>query len=196
VVDVHIAGLDEPIVTTANHPFWSEDQQTFVPASALGVGEQVRTLAGLAHVTSVTARGPPEAVYNLEVHGEHVYQVTSLGVLVHNACPGLHHFIPRSLGSLVPYGDDALTHFNRYRHTKLHKRLGEFLKDKTKVLPDGRTVNMNPVKGNPGSAVRRNFTLSERVNALDEFYQQYNKGEYYAKFKAELTDAMARGLLH
>jgi hypothetical protein len=85
VVDVHIAGLDEPIGTTANHPFWSEDQQTFVPASALGVGEQVRTLAGLAHVTSVTARGPPESVYNLEVHGEHVYQVTSLGVLVHNS---------------------------------------------------------------------------------------------------------------
>jgi hypothetical protein len=87
VVDVHITGLDEPIGTTANHPFWSEDAQAFVPASELGVGEQVRTLAGLAHVTVVTARGPPEAVYNLEVHGEHVYQVTSLGVLVHNRCP-------------------------------------------------------------------------------------------------------------
>jgi hypothetical protein len=123
VVDVHIAGLDEPIGTTANHPFWSEDQQTFVPASALGVGEQVRTLAGLAHVTSVTARGPPEAVYNLEVHGEHVYQVTSLGVLVHNAC-NRHHPLPKFLGGdTIQDLEDLAPNVHREFHRSLAARL-------------------------------------------------------------------------
>jgi len=30
VVDVHIAGLEKPIGSTGNHPFWSEDRQKFV----------------------------------------------------------------------------------------------------------------------------------------------------------------------
>ena len=40
-------------------------------------------------VTGLTPRGPPEAVFNLEVHGEHVYRVGAGGVLVHNGniCP-------------------------------------------------------------------------------------------------------------
>ncbi|MCA9147153.1 MAG: hypothetical protein KDB05_30460, partial [Planctomycetales bacterium] len=29
----------------------------------------------------------PIRVYNLEVQGQHVYQVSSLGMLVHNTCP-------------------------------------------------------------------------------------------------------------
>jgi hypothetical protein len=35
IVDVAVEGLDEPIGTTANHPFWSEDRQAFVRADAL-----------------------------------------------------------------------------------------------------------------------------------------------------------------
>src|SRR5690606_21971760 len=31
-------------------------------------------------------RGPPVAVYNFEVDGEHVYHVGTTGVLVHNSC--------------------------------------------------------------------------------------------------------------
>lgn len=86
VVDLHIDSLDEPIGVTANHPFWSHDRQDFIPAGGLQPGERLKTLEGLAKVTSITERGPPEAVYNFEVHLHHVYHVTDVGVLVHNDC--------------------------------------------------------------------------------------------------------------
>lgn len=47
--------------------------------------ERLRLVGGdLTTVTAITNRGPPEPVYNLEVHGEHVYFVGVNGVLVHN----------------------------------------------------------------------------------------------------------------
>ncbi|MFN7769050.1 MAG: hypothetical protein ACK5UC_17740, partial [Planctomycetaceae bacterium] len=43
----------------------------------------------LRQVTRITPRrGPPVAVFNLEVDAEHVYFVSTAGVLVHNAYPG------------------------------------------------------------------------------------------------------------
>ena len=53
------------------------------------MGEQLQTLNGIARITSITARGPPEPVYNLEVQVKHTYFVADSGVLVHNGdlCP-------------------------------------------------------------------------------------------------------------
>ena len=56
-------------------------------------------------VLSVTLSRVSQPVYNIEVHGEHVYQVGELGVVVHNTCPikgpNLRilnpHFTPASL---------------------------------------------------------------------------------------------------
>jgi hypothetical protein len=84
IVDVHVAGQSEPIGATANHPFWSEDRQTFLRADELQPGETLRTLTGPAQVIQAVPHPTPEPVYNLEVHGEHVYLVTADGVLVHN----------------------------------------------------------------------------------------------------------------
>lgn len=79
-------GTDK-IGCTANHPFWSEDRQEFVEAGHLQVGERVRTrLDEVAAVVSIKPRPPTAWVYNLEVQGEHVYEVGPSGVLVHNAC--------------------------------------------------------------------------------------------------------------
>jgi hypothetical protein len=78
----------DPIGVTDNHPFWSEDRRNFIPSGDLKPGERVRTRSGTAEVSAV-ARRPlqtGERVYNLEVHSEHVYQVTFGGVLVHNSC--------------------------------------------------------------------------------------------------------------
>jgi hypothetical protein len=78
---------DYEIGCTANHPFWSEDRQEFVEAGQLRPGERVRTrLDEIAHVVQVKPRPPTKWVYNLEVQGEHVYEVGPGGVLVHNAC--------------------------------------------------------------------------------------------------------------
>jgi hypothetical protein len=84
VVDVHIAGLEKPIGSTGNHPFWSEDRQEFVRADKLQPGERLRTLQGITRITNVVARGSPVPVYNIEVQVDHTYHVASTGVLVHN----------------------------------------------------------------------------------------------------------------
>jgi hypothetical protein len=86
VIDLHIAGLAEPIGTTANHPFWSTDRQEFVQAGSLQIGEHVLSLDGtLAPVIHLASRPGVEPVYNLETETEHVYYVSNLGILVHNA---------------------------------------------------------------------------------------------------------------
>ena len=86
-IDVEIQGLDQTIGTTPNHPFWSETKSGFVRADQLVPGDEVRTIDGTAFVASITPRGPPEPVYNLEVQFEHVYRVGEAGVLVHNGNP-------------------------------------------------------------------------------------------------------------
>lgn len=86
VLDLRLASSEEPIGTTANHPFWSEDRQQFVRADSLKPGEQVRTMTGTARVASIQPRGSPDTVFNIEVLGQHVYRVGNQGVLVHNLC--------------------------------------------------------------------------------------------------------------
>jgi hypothetical protein len=56
-----------------------------VPLAELPDGETLQGLDGLAVVLSVSLSRVSQPVYNVEVHGEHVYQVGELGVVVHNA---------------------------------------------------------------------------------------------------------------
>jgi hypothetical protein len=102
VASVDVLGADgsvETITGTTIHPVWSVDRQEWVPLGQLVEGEQLSShlpspLRGKgtegegaepAFVLSVTLSRVTQPVYNIEVHGEHVYQVGELGVLVHNA---------------------------------------------------------------------------------------------------------------
>ncbi len=87
VIDLSIEGLNVPIGTTGNHPFWSEDRQEFARADELRVGERLRAFHDTPRVTAIRPRNTPEPVYNLEVEVDHVYHVANSGVLVHNAKP-------------------------------------------------------------------------------------------------------------
>ena len=87
VLDVYVEGLDEPIGTTPNHPFWSEDRQTFVRADELKEGEHLRAFNGTPIVRRIVPLADPEPVFNLEVQCDHVYHVAKNGVLVHNSNP-------------------------------------------------------------------------------------------------------------
>ncbi|EDL57461.1 hypothetical protein [Gimesia maris] len=50
------------------------------------IGEELKTALGTStRVTSIEIRAGPEPAYNLEVADEHVYQMASAGLLVHNA---------------------------------------------------------------------------------------------------------------
>ena len=88
VLDLAIEGESRPLGTTGNHPVWSEDRREFVRADTLTVGERLLNEAGeTVRVTAASPRGPPEPVFNLEVHGQHVYRVGDGGLLVHNGGP-------------------------------------------------------------------------------------------------------------
>lgn len=82
------------IDVTDAHLFWSVDRHDWVAAGELQPGERLDGNDGVATVADVQPLGHAPAVYNLEVHGQHVYRVAALGVLVHNttdaACkPGI-----------------------------------------------------------------------------------------------------------
>ena len=88
VASVEVLGPDgsvETITGTTIHPVWSVDREDWVPLGELVQGETLQGEGGLAVVLSITLSRVAQPVYNLEVHGEHVYQVGQLGVLVHNA---------------------------------------------------------------------------------------------------------------
>jgi len=86
VIDVFVEGETNPVGTTHNHPFWSEDRREFIPAEELRPGETLRTVDGrFPKVTAIHPRPGTHEVFNLEVDVEHVYHVTAGGVLVHNS---------------------------------------------------------------------------------------------------------------
>lgn len=121
VIDLFVSCEDQPIGTTANHPFWSETRQEFVQAGLLQPGEELRTATGKqAFVTKIVPRSESEAVFNLEVDAQHVYVVASQGILVHNSQgyvdptdgisskaveqgrDRLGRFLPRNGGDVIP----------------------------------------------------------------------------------------------
>jgi len=86
-IDLVIEDID-PIGCTPNHPFWSVDRQAYIDAGELFDGERILLYSGeTKRIVQKLSRPDPEIVYNIEVFGEHVYHVTSDGVLVHNNCP-------------------------------------------------------------------------------------------------------------
>ena len=71
---------------TPIHPVWSVDADDWVPMEALQPGDRLLGDDGPVEIISVRKYRTAESVYNLEIHGDHVYQITELGILVHNAC--------------------------------------------------------------------------------------------------------------
>ena len=85
LVDVWVEGLEEPITGTSRHPFWSVTRQAWAPACELQTGELLEGKSGTAQVVSVSYRDDGQQVYNIEVHDEHNYRASALGVVVHNS---------------------------------------------------------------------------------------------------------------
>ena len=170
IIDLHVEGESEPIGVTPGHPFWSVDRQDFVPVGELRIGERLRTIAGgQACVSSITPRGPPERVYNLEIAGEHQYHVASTGLLAHNTCTvHRHHSDPIFMGGKRNQPTTILT---VTEHKRLHRDLNDFLKGKTNSAGN----HMRPQRGNSGRTIRKTFTTAERRAAMAEFYTKFRE---------------------
>ena len=85
---------------TSNHSIYSSDRLDFVPAGELRVGESLRNLDGDVRIESIEQLGSEERVYNLEIHGEHVFRVASRGVLVYISSGGLKPQLKERVDSL------------------------------------------------------------------------------------------------
>src|SRR5262249_30234967 len=82
VHDLQIEGEIKPIGVTGQHPFWSVDRESWVPAANLHPGERLKGMKGPARVRSVRLRSKPEPVFNIEVEEDHCYRVGEQGLLV------------------------------------------------------------------------------------------------------------------
>jgi len=78
----------DSIGTTSTHPFYSLDQQAYVSASKLEIGERIKTTKGSTTLLEkVDQTIEAQWVYNLEVWRDHNFYVGEEGELVHNICP-------------------------------------------------------------------------------------------------------------
>jgi RHS repeat-associated protein len=85
VLDLYLAHSDTPIGTTATHPFFSDDRETWVHASDLAVGEHIVTMFGRTTVAGLVYTGHVERVFNIEVGLTHTYFAGESAAWVHNA---------------------------------------------------------------------------------------------------------------
>ncbi len=89
-VELSLKGLDKPIVTTAEHPFWSESIGAWTGAGDLEPGERILGKGDSSTVLGSELTGYSDRVYNLEVGFGGTYAVSLSGVWVHNSCPKLN----------------------------------------------------------------------------------------------------------
>jgi hypothetical protein len=89
--NVAIESLGETIElgVTPEHQIWSIDRAQFIPAGELSLNEHCITIDEKVYqLKSKTEQQNPVPVYNFEVSNQHVYYVSSEGLLVHNANQG------------------------------------------------------------------------------------------------------------
>ena len=122
ILRIKLAGLAEPLGVTSNHSIYSADRLDFVPAGELRVGETLRNLDGDVRIESIEQLGSEERVYNLEIHGEHVFRVAFSGVLVHNSSGAQAPVKTVYKNSLEYVGD---THVYRIRGPEGTHKIGE-----------------------------------------------------------------------
>ena len=79
-------GTTKVLERTTVHPIWSVDRNDWIQLRELRKGERLQASDGIAAVVSIAIVSTNVPVYNIEIHGEHVYQVGELGLLVHNDC--------------------------------------------------------------------------------------------------------------
>ena len=87
VLEVALAdshGRHETIRPTRFHKFYNERRGDWVSAEHLHEGDQLRGVTGPLTVLGVTHVPGVHRVYNMTVEGEHVYHVSTLGVLANN----------------------------------------------------------------------------------------------------------------
>jgi hypothetical protein len=107
LVELTIEG-GEAITGTPQHPIWSIERQDWVELGDLEVGEHLWTEDGPVEILATRLISTGESVYNLEVYGDHIYQIGNAGVLVHNGCKNranhVYKIYDAKTGKVIKYG--------------------------------------------------------------------------------------------
>jgi hypothetical protein len=116
---------------TETHPVWSPDQGDWRGLGEFQPGDRVQTRDGFAVVARIEPLAESAPVYNIEVAGQHVYEVTDLGVLVHNAGPwNCDEFLKLRKKVADPdYGIDSLSKEEAERYNQLRHLIRERFRD-------------------------------------------------------------------
>lgn len=77
-------GQSETIGVTGHHKMYSRSRKAWVSAKDLQEGEELGYLSRPVTVTSLERSSGTHRVYNLTIENEHAYQISPVGVLVHN----------------------------------------------------------------------------------------------------------------
>jgi hypothetical protein len=100
LVEVYLAGVATPIISTPRHPYYVEGRG-YVQAQLLARGDHLRSKDPGSEIFVASVRSLTGAdstpVYNLIVENAHNYFVAERAVLVHNVCEPINPFRPEIL---------------------------------------------------------------------------------------------------
>ncbi|HMP58615.1 MAG TPA: polymorphic toxin-type HINT domain-containing protein [Gemmatales bacterium] len=182
--------------TTAEHPFWVEGKG-WTAVKDLEPGDLLRGHDGqLWPVESVTATTELAPVYNCRIAEYHTYFVQAPAggawLWAHNWCKGVHHYWPKSMGSLVKSGSATgakilgKVPLSKAAHARLHRALNAHLKP----------LGMLATRGRDTRVIVRAFTPHERLRALVQFYKNFDGGKHLPRFRDEVRLTWKAGLYH
>lgn len=80
------SGRTQTLRPTGLHKFFSRSRGQWIEAARLTEGELLEGVAGPITVVGISPLGGAQRVYNMTVEDDHVYRVSTLGILVHNNC--------------------------------------------------------------------------------------------------------------
>jgi VCBS repeat-containing protein len=184
-------GTKETIRTTGGHKFYSVARAAWVSAAELRPHERLDGLQGPVYVVSVARRPGVHRVYNMTVEGEHVYHVSSLGVLTHNswACFGLG---AGPEGRAVNFTNPArLGMFNNERHHPIPEFLGGRLRQALHSL-DQATHDAFHIELDQ-TLRRRGFPLSGLNGSAEDWADHFRR---YPGSQREAFDALLEAARH
>jgi Pretoxin HINT domain len=84
VLRIDLDGVAKPLEVTDSHHIWSVNHGDYIPAGELSSGDLLQLSDGTTRIAEITVIPGIQTVYNLEIHGQHVFRVTEQGLLVHN----------------------------------------------------------------------------------------------------------------
>ncbi|WP_010582396.1 hypothetical protein [Schlesneria paludicola] len=112
-----------------SHPIWSPAIQDWVPMEEWAAGDAVLGREGWITVTFVEVLNESVPLYNIELRGEHVYEVTQAEILVHNSGGGLGGCGINLGNSDVPKNGTIAPNSVNYSQNSVNKSVLDYAKD-------------------------------------------------------------------